>query len=119
MTATVFALLALVGVTATATGQEDDATGGQRFQLLNNCAPMRLIVETLDEDAAAIGLTTESLQLAAESRLRSARLFTVNSGAPTFLYVTVNALSPAHSLAARGRSLFAELACSGSLAMSD
>ena len=99
MTATVFALLALVGVTATATGQEDNATGGQRFQLLNNCAPMRLIVETLDEDAAAIGLTTESLQLAAESRLRSARLFTVNSGAPTFLYVTVNALSPAHSLA--------------------
>ncbi len=77
---TVFALLALLGVTAT--GQEDNTTGFQRFQLLNNCAPMRLTVETLNEDAEVIGLTTERLQFAAESRLRSARVLTTNRDAP-------------------------------------
>lgn len=46
----------------------------ERFELFNACRPMRLVVEGLPDRAAAIGLTEQSLQAAAESRLRGARL---------------------------------------------
>ena len=48
----------------------------ERFQLLANCEPMDLHLSGLsDSDAKAIGLTKQSVQAAAESRLRAARLY--------------------------------------------
>ena len=48
----------------------------ERFELYNACRPVKLVVERLSDRAAAIGLTKQSLQAAAESRLRAARLYT-------------------------------------------
>ena len=49
---------------------------------------MRLVVESLPEDAAEIGLTESSIRAAAESRLRSARLY--SEASDQYLYVNVN-----------------------------
>ena len=49
--------------------------GIERFELFNACLPMLLIVEQLHDDAADINLTRETLQAAAESRLRAGRLY--------------------------------------------
>ena len=48
-----------------------------RFELFNACRPLWVDIDITDlsSDAAAIGLTKEDLQAAAESRLRSARLY--------------------------------------------
>ena len=47
----------------------------ERLQLFNACRPMLLFIGGLDDDAAAIGLTESTVQAAAESRLRAARLY--------------------------------------------
>ena len=49
------------------------------FKLWNECAPIGLVVEELDDDAADIDLTEERVRTLAESRLRVARLY--NAGA--------------------------------------
>ena len=67
-----------------------------RFELFNNCEPMRLVVEELYDDETEIGLTEERLRFVAESRLRAARLYTADRGGP-FLYVKVNVVGPAFS----------------------
>ena len=74
-------LLALVMVAATG---QDLETRYDRFRLFNNCEPMRLSVADLtgDPDAADIELTTERLVVAAESRLRGARLYTEDLDQP-------------------------------------
>ena len=60
-----------------------------RFELLNDCRPMYLLVEHLSAEASRIGLTAGSVEVAVRSRLRAARLYTDNrSGA--YLYVNVN-----------------------------
>ena len=79
-------LLALVALTATG---QDFETRFSRFRLFNNCEPTRLVVERLSDRAAEIKLTEERLMLAAESRLRGARLYTADVGGP-FLYLKVN-----------------------------
>ena len=52
-----------------------------RFKFFNACRPMVLLVgvEVPGDDAIKVGLITERLQAAAESRLRAARLYTEKS----------------------------------------
>ena len=72
----------------------------ERFTLFNNCRPMLLVVEGLKDNAAEIGLTKERLQVTAESRLRSARLYTEDALAARFsrLYINVNILTSAFNV---------------------
>lgn len=57
---------------------------------------MFLVVEGLSDGASKIGLTKKAIQAAAESRLRSARLY--DSGASHYLYVSVNVVDRAFSI---------------------
>ena len=68
-----------------------------RFTLFNECRDMFLVVENLHEDAGEIGLTKESIQVAVESRLRSARLYNPEPSIPD-LYVNVNVSGAAFSI---------------------
>ena len=71
----------------------------ERFQLFNACRPMRLTIAPLNDYVAAIGLTKEALQAAAESRLRAARLYTEDRAKADYswLYVTVHVVGRAFS----------------------
>ena len=83
------AALALSCLSSAATGETstfEERTA--RFKLFADCGPMQLTVEKLSEDAKKIGLTEESIQAAAESRLRTARLY--NTNALPYLYINVN-----------------------------
>ena len=73
----------------------DVASDINRFDLFTECSPMHLLVEGLHEDATKIGLTEEAIQATAESRLRSARLY--SSEADPYLYINVNVVGPAFS----------------------
>ena len=70
------ASLALAALLAPPAAAQGSASLLERFQLFNACRPMELVIEQLVDDAADIGLTRETLQAAAESRLRAARLYT-------------------------------------------
>ena len=72
----------------------------ERFQLFNACRPMVLVIESMDDDEAAIGLTKEALQAAAESRLRAARLYTEDMRKTDYasLYVSVHVVGRAYSI---------------------
>ena len=63
-------------------GQASDK--GERFELFNQCRPMALFFQVLDDDDPPIGLRREAIRAAAESRLRAARLYSgsvdVNAG---------------------------------------
>lgn len=50
-------------------------TDTERFGLFAACRPMAVVVGDLSTDASEIGLTEGSIQTAAESRLRAARLY--------------------------------------------
>ena len=66
------------------------------FALWNECAPIGLLIESLDDDAAAIDLTEERIQTLAESRLRAARLYDTVEGNPylnPYLYIHVTVLN--------------------------
>ena len=76
---------------------QDGSEGLARFQLFNECGPTNLIVEGLPPDAAAISLTRERVVTLAESRLRAARLFSVDR-VPSYLYVNVNVVGRAFSI---------------------
>ena len=65
--------------------------GYARFQLLNECKPMGLVVNPLPPGAAAISLTRERIRTLAESRLRAARLFS-DDLLPAHLQVNVKVL---------------------------
>ena len=101
-------LLALVALTTTG---QDIETRINRFQLFNNCKPMNLAVEDLTDAAAEIDLTRERLVLAAESRLRGARLYTEDSGQP-HLYLNVHVYGPAFSISLMYRKHVRDLASS-------
>ncbi len=62
--------------TVQAEESDEDILDSERFQLFDECAPMWLFVTDLNSDASEIGLTKEAIEVAAESRLRSARLYT-------------------------------------------
>ena len=102
-------LLALVMVAAT--GQDSDSAR-KRFELFNNCEPMRLLVEHLSDDAVDIGLTRERLVLAAESRLRGARLYTADYTAP-LLYLNINVVDIVFSTSLEYRKLVMDTASGG------
>ena len=71
-----------------------------RFQLFNACRPMRLVVEEPSPDAWAVGLTEERIQLAAESRLRAARLYTESDEEANyaFLYINISVVDRAFNI---------------------
>ncbi len=94
-------LVLMVGCMATARAQpppeSPPVTENQRFQLGAECQPVGLIVGA-QPGAGKIGLTEESLQNAAESRLRAARVYgSLSSGGQT-LAITVNVVGPAYSI---------------------
>ncbi len=76
-----------------------DAAGQdlERFQLFADCQLMWLVVEDLDSDASDIGLTKASIQAAAESRLRSARLYASSLTHP-YLYINVNVVGGGYNI---------------------
>ena len=76
-----------------AAGQESKAEASRKFQLYDACRPVTLAIEDLNEDAAKMRLTKKSLRLAAESRLRAARLYAdapVTATSRSWLYVQVH-----------------------------
>ena len=74
-------LTAALLITGSAAAQEDPVTTLEKFKLWNECGPMRLVVENVDDDAAAIGLSKEDIAVAVRSRLRSARIYTTDRDA--------------------------------------
>ena len=68
-----------------------------RFDLFADCRPMHLAVESLSPAASKIGLTKEAIRAAAESRLRSARLYHSIRSAP-YLYINVNVVGRGFSI---------------------
>ena len=77
-------------------GQDSAPEPFERFQFYNACRPVGLLVEELPRDAKKIGLSTKAVRLAAESRLRAARLYT---DTPTsWLLVKVLVLGDAFSV---------------------
>ena len=65
---------------------EDVLKKVEQFKLFNHCAPMMLLIQTEDDEAAP---TEISIRNAVESRLRSARLYDENN-MDSHLYVTVH-----------------------------
>jgi len=68
----------------------------ERFELANACEPIALIVEELDREERAIGLTQAAIATTVRSRLRAARLYEARPG--PFLYVYVNVFGSAFSV---------------------
>ena len=101
----------LLGILLTAsTVQAQAASDWDRFGLFNACRPMMLVVEELPSDAQAVGLTRERIQLAAESRLRAARLYTESMKANSaYLYVNINVVGRAHSMTVEYRKWVTDL----------
>ena len=84
-------LLVALALPFSASGAAGEIPDFKRFELFADCRPMRLVVENLPDGASKIGLTKEAIQAAAESRLRSARLYRSMLGPPYHhLYVNVN-----------------------------
>ena len=91
-------LWTLLGILLTAsTVQAQAVSDWDRFELFNACRPMMLVVEELPSDAQAVGLTEERIQLATESRLRAARLYTesIEKANRAYLYIRINAVGRA------------------------
>ena len=88
---TAVAILAL-SFMARATAEETFEERYARFQLFANCGPMDLYV-SVSSEAEEIGLTATSVRAAAESRLRSSRLY--DSDMSFYLSVTVNVVGAA------------------------
>ena len=104
--------LGLLAPVAVAAIGQDAYSLLKRFELFNNCQPMRLLVEDLPDAAADIGLTEERLVLAAESRLRGSRLYTAEGaeGYGAYLYLRVNVVGNAFSIALDYRKNVRDLA---------
>ena len=92
--------IALAALLAPTAAGQDSASRQDRFRLFNACRPMELVVEKLSPDADKIALSEESLQAAAESRLRAARLYTEDPEKADFAYldVYVNVFGPAYTI---------------------
>ena len=90
-----------LGILLTAsTIQAQAVSDWDRFELFNACRPMMLVVEGLTPDAQAVRLTKERIQLAAESRLRTARLYTGSreKANSAYLYININVRGPAYRI---------------------
>ena len=89
-------IMVVLLLTATPTLAEE-VSDYDRFRLWHACLPMDLVVEDLNEEAAAIGLTRETITIAVRSRLRAARLYDADASS-SYLYVNVNVVNPAYSI---------------------
>lgn len=69
----------------------------QRFEFFVNCQPVALLVEELPEDASKIPITRSDIIMAAESRLKSARIYSDVIRSP-YLYINLNVVSEAFNL---------------------
>ena len=86
-------------------------TAIKQFRLFNDCKPMRLIVEAVSKDGRELGLTEAALRVAAESRLRGARLYTSSSDDfPAYLYVNVNVVGKAFSVSVQYNKVMLDFA---------
>lgn len=106
-------LWTLLGILLTAsTVQAQAVSDWDRFELFNACRPMELVVENLTPDAQAVGLTRERIQLAAESRLRAARLYTesMEKANRAYLYINIHVIGRAHHIAVRYKKWVTDLA---------
>ena len=94
------AVLSLIAVMAES-AENGDRERFDRFQLWNECRPMRLIVWPTGQKATAMGLTVHSLEVAVRSRLRGARVYTEDSSEALWtrlsIIVNVNADVPGFS----------------------
>ena len=90
-------LLATAAATTSAT-ESDEITEKDKFQLLNNCVGVDVVINDFDSNANArkMGLSVKAVRNTLESRLRPARLFQALS--PDFLYVNVTLVSNAASI---------------------
>lgn len=83
--------LSLVTTVALSAGQ---SASSQRFELYNQCRPMRIVIEEPHPrtNAASIGLYASSMRNTVESRLRAANLYTqdVDEAIGAFISVRVN-----------------------------
>lgn len=75
MTRTVLIVLASLLLCIPSGEGQQSPSDADRFSLYNLCAPVRLIVNPLPEDAVALGLATSQLEALAKSRLRAADLY--------------------------------------------
>lgn len=87
--------LAAAALLLAAPATAEEVSGVDRFRLWNACKPMRLVVESLRQDAADIGLAEDAIEVAVRSRLRGARLY--DAGGSELLYVNVNVSGRAFS----------------------
>ena len=87
-------LLAILAASQADRALAQEVSSLDRFKLFNECRPMHLILESLPADAAEIDLAEASIQVAVESRLRSARLYDSELTGP-YLYVNVNVVGRA------------------------
>ena len=101
-------LLALALATlSAATGMNADDTRArvERFQLWNDCRPVRLRIDDLSEHEAKIGLTKEAVAVAVRSRLRAARIYTdgdiTATEAPAAVYMSIGVVGPAFTVHSR------------------
>ena len=81
-----------------------------RFRLFDHCRRMNLLVEELPTDALDIGLDEASIQAATESRLRSARLYSSETNAHSYLYVNVNVVGRTFSASLEYKKMVTDLA---------
>ena len=104
------ALLPLAALLTPIAAGQDAASRQERFELYNTCRPMQLVIEDLSDDADKIALSRESLQAAAESRLRAARLYTEDPKGSNFayLYVNVNVFGPAFNISLEYKKLVSD-----------
>ena len=68
-----------------------------KFELWNECKPVRLVVEGLSEDADKIDLKEENIAVTVRSRLRGARIYTGGAVFP-YLYVSVTVVGKGFSI---------------------
>lgn len=94
------AILTLMSVVPELAGQAfTDDELHDRFELFTHCQPMELFVDKLSPHAARIGISRDSIQAAAESRIRSAQLYLADSNDPVpLLYIAVGVSEHAFSI---------------------
>ena len=85
----VAAIVALAVINGHATAEANTPTDLDYFDLWNNCGTTTLVVESLKDNAAKIGLTKERIETMVRSRLRAARIYD-DSATGTYIYVNVN-----------------------------
>ena len=101
-------LLLAAALLLSAPAWAEEVTGYDRFQLWNDCGPMKLVVEPLPQTAADIGLTREAITTAVRSRLRAAHLY--DADAMPFLYVNVSVTGRAFQIGVDYGKLVIDLA---------